>query len=136
MENFGNSWFEKVGLVCQTTCFCVVSWILGLFEANSNKNAVIFSTLPTGDTRINFRVLKTTLCIQKMNKKLPNNVKKTKYAQFSNIWVTLRKLSTLNKSFFSKTCFRPGYIISSFSKLLFYRNFPISKKISLKISEY
>ena len=32
------SWFEqKLGLVCQTTCLFVVSWIFGGFEANFNK---------------------------------------------------------------------------------------------------
>ena len=58
-----------------------------------------------------------------------------KSLNFSNNWAILRKYATTKKIDFSfETCFGPSFIIWSFSKLLIYRNAPISKK-STKMSE-
>ena len=104
------------------------------------QNLVTSSKLPTEDTRIsNSCVFTTILCeeqVQKLNRKLPKNVKKNLKILFSQCLGhsedTFKRKWDI--SYFKKTSFGPSCTTSSFSNFSFCRIFPISNKNSQKLS--
>ena len=116
--------WTKLGLNCQTACFVVFSWIFGCFW---DKFQQIMQLLLQNCQLETPRLVIVEFLKPFYARKFSTCKKNSKLLSFANIWVILRKPSTISMTIFWKTWFGLSFIISNFSKFLIYRNFPIWK---------